>query len=174
MCSAKLIPYRGAWIELETSNKDIISVKVDRKRKANITTLLRAIGWNSDQKIINEFKNVDVDSTHKFIKATLAREGKDVTQDEALIEFYKRLRPGEPPSVENAKNLIDGMFFDPKKYDLGKVGRHKLSAKLLNAKIDQNLNAEDRTLTKEDIVGIIRRLIQINNGQVRKIGRAHV
>ena len=168
LCSAKLIPYRGAWIELETSNKDIISVKVDRKRKANITTLLRAIGWNSDQKIINEFKNVDVDSTHKFIKATLAREGKDVTQDEALIEFYKRLRPGEPPSVENAKNLIDGMFFDPKKYDLGKVGRHKLSAKLLNAKIDQNLNAEDRTLTKEDIIGIIRRLIQINNGQVRK------
>ena len=168
LCSAKLIPYRGAWIELETSNKDIISVKVDRKRKANITTLLRAIGWDTDQKITNQFKNVDVDSQHKFIKATLAREGKDVTQDEALIEFYKRLRPGEPPSVENAKNLIDGMFFDPKKYDLGKVGRHKLSTKLLNAKIDQDLSAVDRTLTKEDIIGIISRLIQINNGQVRK------
>ena len=168
LCSAKLIPYRGAWIELETSNKDIISVKVDRKRKANITTLLRAIGWDTDQKIANQFKNVDVDSQHKFIKATLAREGKDVTQDEALIEFYKRLRPGEPPSVENAKNLIDGMFFDPKKYDLGKVGRHKLSTKLLNAKIDQDLTAVDRTLTKEDIIGIISRLIQINNGQVRK------
>ena len=168
LCSAKLIPYRGAWIELETSNKDIISVKVDRKRKANITTLLRAIGWDTDQKIANQFKNVDVDSQHKFIKATLAREGKDVTQDEALIEFYKRLRPGEPPSVENAKNLIDGMFFDPKKYDLGKVGRHKLSTKLLNAKIDQDLSAVDRTLTKEDIIGIISRLIQINNGQVRK------
>tara|TARA_E500000331_G_scaffold45770_2_gene38410 strand:+ start:2159 stop:6052 length:3894 start_codon:yes stop_codon:yes gene_type:complete len=168
LCSAKLIPYRGAWIELETSNKDIISVKVDRKRKANITTLLRAIGWDTDQKITNQFKNVDVDSQHKFIKATLAREGKDVTQDEALIEFYKRLRPGEPPSVENAKNLIDGMFFDPKKYDLGKVGRHKLSTKLLNAKIDQDLTAVDRTLTKEDIIGIISRLIQINNGQVRK------
>tara|TARA_B100001250_G_scaffold136889_1_gene117211 strand:- start:10074 stop:13970 length:3897 start_codon:yes stop_codon:yes gene_type:complete len=168
LCSAKLIPYRGAWIELETSNKDIISVKVDRKRKANITTLLRAIGWDTDQKITNQFKNVDVDSQHKFIKATLAREGKDVTQDEALIEFYKRLRPGEPPSVENAKNLIDGMFFDPKKYDLGKVGRHKLSTKLLNAKIEQDLTAEDRTLTKEDIIGIISRLIQINNGQVRK------
>ena len=168
LCSAKLIPYRGAWIELETSNKDIISVKVDRKRKANITTLLRAIGWDTDQKITNQFKNVDVDSQHKFIKATLAREGKDVTQDEALIEFYKRLRPGEPPSVENAKNLIDGMFFDPKKYDLGKVGRHKLSTKLLNAKIDQDLTAVDRTLTKEDIIGIISRLIQINNGHVRK------
>ena len=76
LCSAKLIPYRGAWIELETSNKDIISVKVDRKRKANITTLLRAIGWDTDQKILNEFKNVDVDNQHKFIKSTLAREGK--------------------------------------------------------------------------------------------------
>ena len=168
LCSAKLIPYRGAWIELETSNKDIISVKVDRKRKANITTLLRAIGWDTDQKINNQFKNVDVDSQHKYIKATLAREGKDVTQDEALIEFYKRLRPGEPPSVENAKNLIDGMFFDPKKYDLGKVGRHKLSTKLLNTKTGMDSSEEDRTLTKEDIIGIIRRLIQINNGQVRK------
>ena len=168
LTSAKLIPFRGAWIELETSNKDIISVKVDRKRKANITTLLRAIGWDTDQKIINEFKNVDVDSQHKYIKATLAREGKNITQDEALVEFYKRLRPGEPPSVENAKNLIDGMFFDPKKYDLGKVGRHKLSTKLLNAKVDIQAPAEERTLTKEDIVGIIRRLIQINNGQAKK------
>ena len=168
LCSAKLIPYRGAWIELETSNKDIISVKVDRKRKANITTLLRAIGWDTDQKILNEFKNVDVDNQHKFIKSTLAREGKNITQDEALIEFYKRLRPGEPPSVENAKNLIDGMFFDPKKYDLGKVGRHKLSSKLLNAKFDITAPAEERTLTKEDIVEIIKRLIQINNGEARK------
>ena len=168
LTSAKLIPYRGAWIELETSNKDIISVKVDRKRKANITTLLRAIGWNTDQKILKEFQNVDVDSQHKYIKATLAREGKDITQDQALVEFYKRLRPGEPPSVENAKALIDGMFFDPKKYDLGKVGRHKLSTKLLNAKVDIQAPAEERTLTKEDIVGIIRRLIQINNGQARK------
>ena len=168
LCSAKLIPYRGAWIELETSNKDIISVKVDRKRKANITTLLRAIGWDTDQKILNEFKNVDVDNQHKFIKSTLAREGKNITQDEALIEFYKRLRPGEPPSVENAKNLIDGMFFDAKKYDLGKVGRHKLSSKLLNAKFDITAPAEERTLTKEDIVEIIKRLIQINNGEARK------
>ena len=168
LCSAKLIPFRGAWIELETSNKDIISVKVDRKRKANITTLLRAIGWDTDQKILNEFNNVDVDNQHKFIKSTLAREGKNITQDEALIEFYKRLRPGEPPSVENAKNLIDGMFFDPKKYDLGKVGRHKLSSKLLNAKFDITAPAEERTLTKEDIVEIIKRLIQINNGEARK------
>ena len=168
LCSAKLIPYRGAWIELETSNKDIISVKVDRKRKANITTLLRAIGWDTDQKILNEFKNVDVDNNHKFIKSTLAREGKNITQDEALIEFYKRLRPGEPPSVENAKNLIDGMFFDPKKYDLGKVGRHKLSSKLLNTKFDISAPADERTLTKEDIVEIIKRLIQINNGEAKK------
>ena len=168
LCSAKLIPYRGAWIELETSNKDIISVKVDWKRKAIITTLLRAIGWDTDQKILNEFKNVDVDNNHKFIKSTLAREGKNITQDEALIEFYKRLRPGEPPSVENAKNLIDGMFFDPKKYDLGKVGRHKLSSKLLNTKFDISAPADERTLTKEDIVEIIKRLIQINNGEAKK------
>ncbi|SVD70323.1 uncharacterized protein METZ01_LOCUS423177, partial [marine metagenome] len=170
LCSAKLIPYRGAWIELETNTKDIISIKVDRKRKANITTFLRALGWETNSAISSLFKNVDSDVVHQYIKSTLAREGENVTQDEALIEFYKRLRPGEPPNPENARNLIDGMFFDPKRYDLGKVGRHKLSKSLGNAKnTDLNINTdEDRTLTKEDIVGIVKRLILINNGLSKK------
>ena len=170
LCLAKLIPYRGAWIELETNSKDIISIKVDRKRKANITTFLRALGWETNAAILSLFKNVDSDVVHQYIKATLAREGENVTQDEALIEFYKRLRPGEPPNPENARNLIDGMFFDTKRYDLGKVGRHKLSKSLGNAKsTDLNINTdEDRTLTKEDIVGIVKRLILINNGLSKK------
>ena len=162
LCSAKLIPYRGAWVELETSNRNLLSVKVDRKRKAPITTLLRALGWDSDDVIRELFKEVDDDPEHPYIESTLARDATVTTQDEALLEFYRRLRPGEPPSIENARTLIEGLFFNERKYDLGRVGRYKL-----NRRLGISIPLETRTLTKEDIIELIRRMIRINNGHAQ-------
>jgi DNA-directed RNA polymerase subunit beta len=150
-------------VELETSNKDLLSVKVDRKRKTPITTLLRALGYGSDEEIKELFKDVDINPDRQFIDATLARDTAVTNQDEALVEFYRRLRPGEPPSVENAKALIESLFFNPRKYDLGRVGRYKL-----NRKLGDEATTEERTLVKEDMVALIRRMIRINNGVARE------
>jgi len=158
LCSAKLIPYRGAWVELETSNKDLLSVKVDRKRKAPISTLLRALGWETDDEIKGLVADVDDDPVHRYMEATVAKDTSATTEDEALLEFYRRLRPGEPPSVDNARELIESLFFNERKYDLGRVGRYKLNRRL-------GIEEETRTLTKRDIVELIRRMISINNGR---------
>jgi len=163
LSNAKLIPYRGAWVELETSNKDLLSVKVDRKRKTPITTLLRALGYGTDEDIKALFKDVDINPDRQFLDATFARDSAVTNEDEALVEFYRRLRPGEPPSVENAKALIESLFFNPRKYDLGRVGRYKL-----NRKLGDEATTEERTLVKEDMVALIRRMIRINNGEVRE------
>ena len=163
LSNAKLIPYRGAWIELETSNKDLLSVKVDRKRKTPITTLLRALGYASDDDIKALFKNEDTNADRPFIDATLARDTAVTNEEEALVEFYRRLRPGEPPSVANAKALLESLFFNPRKYDLGRVGRYKL-----NRKLGDDATTEVRTLVREDMVGLIRRMIRINNGEIRE------
>jgi len=160
LCTAKLIPYRGAWVELETSNKDLLSVKVDRKRKAPITTLLRALGYKKDEDIVALFRDVDTDPTHRYIEATLARDSAVTNMEEALLEFYRRLRPGEPPSVENARSLLQNLFFNPRKYDLGRVGRYKLNRRL---SVDTAL--DHRTLTNEDLVALMRTMVKINNGQ---------
>lgn len=159
LCMAKLIPYRGAWVELETSNRDILYVKVDRKRRTPVTTLLRALGFTEDE-IIKLFAEVDTDPNHPYTKTTLARDAAITTQDEALVEFYRRLRPGEPPSVDNARALLDNLFFNARKYDLGRVGRYKLNRNL-------NRQVDERTLTKDDIVALIRKMILINNGHER-------
>jgi len=163
LCMAKLIPYRGAWVELETSNRDLLSVKVDRKRKAPITTLLRALGYEKDEQITAFFEDVDTDEAHRYIASTLARDSAVKTKEEALLEFYRRLRPGEPPSVENARALLDNLFFNARKYDLGRVGRYKLNRRL---GLDQSDTS--RTLSKADIVALIRRMIVINNGGARE------
>ena len=163
LCMAKLIPYRGAWMEMETSNRDVLSVKVDRKRKAPITTLLRAIGFESDDEIIDLFQDVDTDDAHQYIASTLARDSAVKTRDDALLEFYRRLRPGEPPSIENAKNLLESLFFNPRKYDLGRVGRYKLNRRL---GLDKEIKGQ--TLSKEDFVALIRRMIVINNGLAKE------
>jgi DNA-directed RNA polymerase subunit beta len=189
LCSAKIIPYRGAWLEFETSSRNQIMVKVDRKRRAPVTTLLRCLGFLTDEEISALFVDVDVDPFHGFTQATLEADPVDpdrangVKSDDlqslwsklrpgetydvgsarvlasARLEFYRRLRPGEPPSLENANILIDNLFFSPRRYDLGKVGRYKLN-KRLNVP-NPNL---DRVLSKEDIVNVIRGIIQINNG----------
>ncbi len=159
LCMAKLIPYRGAWVELETSNRDLLSVKVDRKRKAPISTMLRALGFEKDEDILDLFRDVDTDENHQYVASTLARDSAVKTQEDALLEFYRRLRPGEPPSVENARTLVDNLFFNARKYDLGRVGRYKL-----NRRLGLDVNNKVRTLSKEDIVALIRRMININNG----------
>ncbi len=158
LCSAKLIPYRGAWVELETSNKDLLSVKVDRKRKAPISTLLRALGFTTDDDILGLVADVDDDPVHNYMQATLAKDTAATTEEEALLEFYRRLRPGEPPSVDNARELIQNLFFNDRKYDLGRVGRYKLNRRL-------GVDEKTRTLTKNDFVEMIRRMITINNGR---------
>lgn len=121
--NATLIPNRGAWIELETDVNDIISVRIDRTRKLPVTVLVRALGY-SNNAAISELFNRD-----ERIQATLERDSTD-SREEALVEIYKRLRPGEPPTVDNAQQLLEGLFFDPKRYDLATVGRYKLTKKL--------------------------------------------
>ena len=100
LTSAKLIPYRGAWMEFETSNRDVVSVKVDRKRKTPVTMLLRALGYSTDQEIHELFEDVDTNPEHQFMRTTIEKDTTVADQDEALLEFYRRLRPGEPPSLK--------------------------------------------------------------------------
>jgi DNA-directed RNA polymerase subunit beta len=121
--TATVIPNRGAWLELETDAKDVIYVRIDRTRKIPVTVLLRALGFGADAEILN------ILGEDEYIKNTLEKDNTDST-DKALIEIYERLRPGEPPTVENAKSLLYSRFFDPKRYDLANVGRYKINKKL--------------------------------------------
>ncbi len=173
--AAKLIPGRGAWLEFETSNKNLLTVKIDRKRKLPVTTLLRAIAslakdqWHSedldlstDQGILDAFKDVDNDANIRYMQATLDRDPVK-REDEALLELYKKLRPGDPATVDNARSLVKNLFFNPRRYDLGNVGRYKLDRKL-----DLSIPQSQRILTQDDLVNIIRRLISLNNGHGKK------
>jgi len=160
LCYAKLIPNRGAWLEFETSNKDILSVKVDRKRKIPVTTLLRAVGYGTDEQILELLKDADT-GDRSYVRETIAKDPSKTTQ-EALLEFYRRLRPGDPPTAENARNLINSLFFNFRRYDLGKVGRYKLDKRL-----GLDIPSTQRVLTKEDLVQIIATMVKINNGQGR-------
>ena len=184
MAFSKLIPNRGAWLEFETSKRDLISVKVDRKRKLPVTVLLRSIqivglddetlkkvmkdptlsvemGLGTDEQLLDLFEDVDTDPEHAFIPASI---DKDPTKNahEALLEFYKKLRPGDPPTIDNAVSFLTSLLFSPRRYDLGKVGRYKL-----NRRLGVNTPIEHRTLTKEDLVQVVSRMININNGKIR-------
>ncbi|HUQ16500.1 MAG TPA: DNA-directed RNA polymerase subunit beta [Candidatus Saccharimonadales bacterium] len=156
---AKLIPNRGAWLEFETSNKDVISVKVDRKRKLTVTTLLRAIGYSSTEEVKALFTNLDTDPEHQYIASTLDKDPAQNT-NEGLVEVYKRLRPGDPPTIDNARNLVQSLFFNFRRYDLAKVGRYKL-----NRKLGLDLEMSQRTLTNDDLVKIVARIVELNNGK---------
>jgi len=172
LAGAKLIPSRGAWLEFETSRRDIISVKVDRKRKLPVTLLLRAIGFGTDDEIRALFADVDTNLDHPYIESTIER---DTTSnptgdsergvDDALLEFYKKLRPGDPPTLDNARAFVQNLFFSPRRYDLGKVGRYKL-----NRRLGLDIRATEdgaRLLTHDDLIAVIKRIIQINNGEGR-------
>src|SRR5699024_5135648 len=121
--TATVIPNRGAWLEFETDAKDVVHVRIDRTRKLPITVLLRALGFSDDQEI------TDLLGENEYLKNTLDKDNTETT-DKALLEIYERLRPGEPPTVENARSLLISRFFDPKRYDLAYVGRYKMNKKL--------------------------------------------
>src|SRR5947209_3308705 len=156
--AAKLIPNRGAWLEIETSGKDILTVKIDRKRKIPVTTLVRALGYGSNNEIKALFADVDNNPEHKFIQSTLEKDSSTDVND-ALVEMYKKIRPGDPPTVDNARALMTALFFNPRRFDLSKVGRFKLNRRL-GLGTDMNV----RTLSNDDFIAIIRKLIELNNG----------
>ncbi|MFN0096091.1 MAG: DNA-directed RNA polymerase subunit beta [Dehalococcoidia bacterium] len=207
LCFAKLIPNRGAWLEFETSNRHVVSVKVDRKRKIPVSTLVRAIDVpgllpgdadnpryakyfaaqarlegsrapedekardaalrdledeiGTDERVIAMFAHVDNSDT-EYMKTTVSKEPSK-NKREALLDFYRRIRPGDPPTLENARNLINTLFFNPRRYDLGRVGRHKLNKRLELAK-----PTTQRWLRPYDLVSIIAEQVSINNGRGHK------
>jgi DNA-directed RNA polymerase subunit beta len=156
---AKVIPNRGAWLEFETDNDGVISVKIDRKRKVSATTLLKAFGMEDEETIKKTFADVDKNEEVKFIEATLAKDAAK-TQGEAFIEIYRRLRPGDLAAIDNAKQLIEAMFFNFERYDLSKVGRWKLNQRL---GIDKPITKENRVFSLDDLVLILKEIINLSN-----------
>ncbi|GAA4580933.1 DNA-directed RNA polymerase subunit beta [Planotetraspora phitsanulokensis] len=149
---AKVIPSRGAWLEFEIDKRDSVGVRIDRKRKQPVTVLLKALGWTTDQ-ILERF------GQYESMRATLE---KDHTsgQDDALLDIYRKLRPGEPPTKESAQTLLENLYFNPKRYDLAKVGRYKINKKLgVQGDITQG------TLTDEDIVATIEYIVRLHAGE---------
>ena len=155
---AKLIPNRGAWLEIDTDISGVISVRIDRKRKIPVTALLRAFGMEADEKIIQEFSDIKKGETN-YIENTIA---KDITknQGEGFKEIYKRIRPGDLATKENAKQLIESMFFNFEKYDFGSVGRYRLNQRL---NIDREDSEENRILRLDDLILIIKEIVRLNN-----------
>ena len=157
---AKIIPKRGAWLEIETDKKGVLSVKVDRKRKIPVTSLLRVMGWETDEDIIKTFAGEIADDKENFILNTLEKDPAK-TVDQAYQLIYKRIRPGDLATVENAKTAIQEMFFDSKKYDMGNVARYKINNKF---GIDvENIKA-NHTFQKSDLELIIKEIFELNYG----------
>jgi DNA-directed RNA polymerase subunit beta len=156
--TSKVIPSRGAWLEFEIDKRDMVGVRVDRKRKQSVTVLLKALGWTEAQ-ILEEFGD------YESMRLTLE---KDHTsgQDDALLDIYRKLRPGEPPTKEAAQTLLDNLYFNGKRYDLAKVGRYKLNKKL---GLEEPLAAS--TLSIEDIVATIKFLVVLHAGEATMKGR---
>ncbi|HRJ74976.1 MAG TPA: DNA-directed RNA polymerase subunit beta, partial [Anaerolineales bacterium] len=176
---AKLIPDRGAWMEFETRKSDYIILKFNRKRTVPITVFLRALAavndgikdspikQGTDEEILSIFKDVDNNADRLFIASTIKQEpdwdlSNHTIAEAALIEFFKKMRPGDPATLDNARQFLEEQLFDQRHYDLERVGRYKL-----NQKLDLNIPIPHRTVTKSDIIRLIRRMIQINNGTER-------
>src|SRR5690606_23452407 len=150
--TAKVIPSRGAWLEFEIDKRDTVGVRVDRKRKQSVTVLLKALGWTEAQ-ILEEFGD------YESMRLTLEKDH-TADQDEALLDIYRKLRPGEPPTKEAAQTLLDNLYFNPKRYDLAKVGRYKINKKLgLDAPLSETV------LGVDDIVATIRYLVALHAGE---------
>jgi DNA-directed RNA polymerase subunit beta len=148
---ANLMPARGSWLELEIDKKGKVYVRIDRKRKLPVTVLLRAMGYASDEQILGLFEN-----SH-YIRNTVESDTEQTRSEEgALVELFKKQRPGEPPSVENARALLNQLFFDPKRYDLTRVGRYKL-----NSRLGLDIDLDTRTLTHDDIIALVRELVAL-------------
>ena len=151
--SSKIIPSRGAWLEFEVDKKDLVGVRIDRKRKQSVTVFLKALGWTAEQ-IREEFGEFE------SMMATLEKDTVN-TQDEALLDIYRKLRPGEPPTKEAAQNLIENLYFNPKRYDLAKVGRFKV-----NKKLGLDLALDASILSISDIVATLRYLVKLHRGDL--------
>ena len=152
---ANLMPQRGSWLELEIDKKGTVNVRIDRKRKFPVTVLLRAMGYGNDDELVQLFDE------SVYIKNTIERDATH-SQDEALVELFRKQRPGEPPTLDGATAMLRGLFFDPKRYDLSRVGRHKLNVRLHNhIKPEQRPDADVRVLVNEDIIELIKRLISL-------------
>jgi len=179
LTSAKLIPDRGAWMEFETRKSDYIIVKFNRRRTLPVTVLLRALAavddrtedailsTGSDEELLALFEDADSNQSHQYLPATIRQEptwhGKEgrTLAEEALLEFYRRMRPGDPPTLENAREYLEQQIFDSRRYDLQKVGRYKL-----NQRLGLDISPQHRTVTKRDLVALVERIIRINNGIV--------
>jgi len=148
---ANLMPARGSWLELEIDKKGRVYVRIDRKRKLPVTVLLRAMGYASDEEILNLLGN------SLYIRNTIDADTEATrTEEGALIELFKKQRPGEPPSVDAARSLLNQLFFDPKRYDLTRVGRYKL-----NSRLHLDIDLETRTLTHDDIIALVKELVSL-------------
>ena len=185
MANAKLIPDRGAWMEFETRKNDYLTLKFNRKRTVPITILLRALAavndgtprelspiqTGDDAEILALFKDADDDPNHRFIENTIKnephwepRKGETIAEL-ALLEFFRRMRPGDPATLDNARSYLETQLFDQRRYDLERVGRYKLNQRL---KLDGIVSRSTRTICKADIVKVIERIIMINNNKVKK------
>ncbi len=179
--AAKLIPNRGAWLEIETSTKDLLTAKIDRKRKLPVTALLKALelpqlaGTENDREAQKRafhelFGDVDTDAEHPYLDATFDKDPTTRTED-ALLELYRRVRPGDPPSVDNARTLLQSLFFSSRRFDLGRVGRYKVDKRLGRDKEDIEERVQDRDLRileKGDFIAILRKLVELNNASPEK------
>ncbi len=184
LSNAKLIPDRGAWMEFETRKTDHLTIKFNRKRTIPVTILLRALAavddglpadqspiqTGEDDELLSLFEDIDTNEAHQYIPATLKVEPmwelkkKQTIAEGALLEFYRRMRPGDPPTLENAREYLESQLFDQRRYDLERVGRYKLNQRL-NQEVVVSQN--NRTVTKTDIVNLVRRMVMINNGQTK-------
>ncbi|QLQ15226.1 MAG: DNA-directed RNA polymerase subunit beta [Micropruina sp.] len=156
--TCKIIPSRGAWLEFEVDKRDMVGVRLDRKRKQNVTVLLKALGWTNEQ-ILAEF------GEYESMRLTLEKDHTANT-DEALLDIYRKLRPGEPPTREAAQAMLENYYFNPKRYDLAKVGRYKI-----NKKLGLGLPFDTQVLTVEDIVAAIRYVVALHEGKDELDGR---
>ena len=164
--TANLMPQRGSWLELEIDKKGQVFARIDRKRKLPVTTLLRAlpeadavtgeaIDTHSDEGIRNLFRDPETGEPNLFIDLTLEKDPAK-THDQALIEVFKKQRPGEPPTIDNSRKLFDTLFFDPKRYDLTRVGRYKL-----NSRLGLDVDPDVRVLTHSDLIELVRRVVRL-------------
>ncbi|TSC54438.1 MAG: DNA-directed RNA polymerase subunit beta [Microgenomates group bacterium LiPW_16] len=158
---AELRPLHGSWLEFNVGRSDVLTVRIDRRRKFPITTFLRATAISSDEDLLSTFAQIDKNPNHKFIITTIER---DPTKgkEEAILEIYRKMRPGEPVVLENARTFLENMFFNPRRYNLGKAGRYKLNKKL--GLTLPNIS-ENHILTKEDIIGTVSYLVRLQNGE---------
>ena len=155
--ACKIIPARGAWLEFETDKKDMVGVRVDRKRKQNVTVLLKALGYGGDDDILKLFDGAE------SIALTLEKDAIQ-TEEDALMDIYRKLRPGEPPTVESARTLLDNLFFNSKRYDLARVGRYKVNKKLGFKSDEKTIQEYGSVLRKDDILATIRYLVELHAG----------